>query len=154
MTTCSLIFQEESSQTGKRQRSSNTSSSPALYLVSTTALVEPETPASSIPLEDFLNEFADDQEVQRSLTQNRKALAKSLYADEPDTFTYLRLSAGLSQQALADRAGTTQSYVARIEKGIADPSTAMIVRLAQALGIDDVSAFSAIRNQRATRGAR
>ncbi|TPW22574.1 helix-turn-helix transcriptional regulator [Marinobacter nauticus] len=62
---------------------------------------------------------------------------------------------GLSQAEVAKRAETTQSYIARIEKGTADPGTSMIVRLAHALGVSDSSiVHKAVVNQRDTRKAK
>ena len=75
-----------------------------------------------------------------------------MYADEQETFSALRLSVGLSQAQLAERANTTQPYISRIERGQLDPGTDMISRIAQALGLPEDKTFRAIRNQRATRG--
>jgi transcriptional regulator with XRE-family HTH domain len=47
-----------------------------------------------------------------------------------------RLRAGLTQRALARRAGTAQSVVARIEQGRTDPSTATLARLLAAAGFE------------------
>lgn len=60
----------------------------------------------------------------------------------------LRLAAGLSQVKLAERAGTTQSYIARIESGRLDPGTDMLERLANAVGMPAVKIFEAVRAQR------
>jgi uncharacterized protein len=46
----------------------------------------------------------------------------------------LRLAAGLSQRALAQRAGTSQPAVARYERGVASPSWETLQRLAAACG--------------------
>jgi uncharacterized protein len=46
----------------------------------------------------------------------------------------LRLGAGLSQRALARRAGTSQPAVARYERGAATPSWETLQRLAAACG--------------------
>lgn len=46
----------------------------------------------------------------------------------------LRLAAGLSQRALAHRAGTSQPAVARYERGAATPSWETLQRLAGACG--------------------
>jgi transcriptional regulator with XRE-family HTH domain len=46
----------------------------------------------------------------------------------------LRLSAGLSQRALARRADTSQPAVARYERGVATPSWETLQRLAGACG--------------------
>jgi transcriptional regulator with XRE-family HTH domain len=47
-----------------------------------------------------------------------------------------RERAGLSQRALAQRAGTTQSVVARIERGTTDPGWNTLQRLLRAAGYD------------------
>ena len=46
----------------------------------------------------------------------------------------VRVEAGLSQAALAEIAGTTQSYVSRIESGVRVPSLDVLADLARALG--------------------
>ena len=46
----------------------------------------------------------------------------------------LREEAGLSQAEMAERAGTTQDRVSRIERGRTEPTLAMLRRLASALG--------------------
>lgn len=46
----------------------------------------------------------------------------------------LRLATGLSQRALAQRAGTSQPAVARYESGVATPSWETLQRLAAACG--------------------
>jgi ribosome-binding protein aMBF1 (putative translation factor) len=45
-----------------------------------------------------------------------------------------RLRAGLTQAELAERMGTSQSAVARLESGTARPSVATLEKLAQATG--------------------
>ena len=47
-----------------------------------------------------------------------------------------RKRAGLSQRALAERAGTAQSVVARVESGTTDPSSATLLRLLEAAGAE------------------
>ncbi len=47
-----------------------------------------------------------------------------------------RLSAGLSQRQLAERAGTAQSVVARIELGQTSPTWGTLTRLLYAAGFD------------------
>jgi transcriptional regulator with XRE-family HTH domain len=47
-----------------------------------------------------------------------------------------RERAGLTQRALARRAGTAQSVVARIEQGRTDPSSATLARLLAAAGFE------------------
>jgi uncharacterized protein len=46
----------------------------------------------------------------------------------------IRRSAGLSQRALAERAGTSQPAVVRYERGVTTPSLETLGRLAEACG--------------------
>ena len=46
----------------------------------------------------------------------------------------VRVGKGLSQGSLAEMAGTTQSYVSRIESGVRTPTLDTLVSLALALG--------------------
>jgi len=47
----------------------------------------------------------------------------------------LRLAAGLSQEAFADRCGFARSYMSRIERGNANPSLDAVEVLATALNV-------------------
>lgn len=47
-----------------------------------------------------------------------------------------RVAAGLTQRELARRAGTTQSAIARVERGRTSPSVATLSRLVNAAGRD------------------
>jgi ribosome-binding protein aMBF1 (putative translation factor) len=52
-------------------------------------------------------------------------------------FVYdLRIAAGLTQKQLAERMGTTQSAVARLEGGGMNPSAALLGKLGHALGVE------------------
>ena len=53
-----------------------------------------------------------------------------------------RARAGLSQRALAKRAGTTQSVVARIEGGQASPTWHTLARLIRAAGLELLVTFA------------
>ncbi len=54
----------------------------------------------------------------------------------------LRLECGLSQEALAVDAGIDRTYVSRLEKGIENPTVAVLERLAQALDAEIVAFFA------------
>jgi transcriptional regulator with XRE-family HTH domain len=85
------------------------------------------------------------------LEQARRDLANIV--DRPGTLRHLRLAAGMSQAKLAELALTTQSYIARVEAGTLDPGTDMLARLASALGVDELTAFAAVRAQRSDKGS-
>lgn len=75
----------------------------------------------------------------------RKALAKEYEAvGVPESLAMLRLRCGLSQQALAERLGTSQSHIAKIEAGrIPKLQWQTAVKLADALcvSLDDLRAL-------------
>lgn len=47
----------------------------------------------------------------------------------------LRLEAGMSQEAFADRCGLDRTYISGIERGIRNPTLEVIGRIAVGLGI-------------------
>ena len=53
----------------------------------------------------------------------------------------LREKRGLSQRELAERLGTTQSAVARLEAGNVSPSLPTLDKVAEALGVELVVSF-------------
>ncbi|HET9092200.1 MAG TPA: helix-turn-helix transcriptional regulator [Acidimicrobiales bacterium] len=55
----------------------------------------------------------------------------------------LREKRGLSQRELAERLGTTQSAVARLEAGNVSPSLPTLDKVAEALGVELVVSFVA-----------
>lgn len=64
---------------------------------------------------------------------------KNQAADEPprvgDTLAVLRKTASLSLEALSRKAGVSKSMLSQIERGQANPTVAVVWRLANALGI-------------------
>ena len=53
-----------------------------------------------------------------------------------ETIRSLRKRKGIAQLYAAAGAGVSQGYLSRIEAGKATPSTAIVVRLAQVVGVD------------------
>jgi DNA-binding XRE family transcriptional regulator len=106
----------------------------------------------TVSLSEFMRAVEADTDIAPRLSKARQDLAKLLGDAGP--LRRIRLEVGLSQQKLADAAGTTQTYVARLEAGTLDPGTDMLARLAQALRTDVFKLFSAVREQRELMGSR
>jgi transcriptional regulator with XRE-family HTH domain len=53
----------------------------------------------------------------------------------------LRLQAGLSQEAFADKCGLDRTYISGIERGVRNPTLEVIVVIAGGLGIELVTLF-------------
>lgn len=53
-----------------------------------------------------------------------------------------RQAVGLSQEALADKAGIDRTYVSGVERGVRNPTVIIVARLAEAL---DVAAADLLR---------
>jgi transcriptional regulator with XRE-family HTH domain len=68
------------------------------------------------------------------LSAARKRLANEFYGT-PTSLSQMRLSKGLSQVALAEKLGTSQPHIAKIEAGKVKIQFATAVQLADALGI-------------------
>jgi DNA-binding XRE family transcriptional regulator len=130
--------------------SSPGSGRPVLVFSQTLDVAAPLPVRDSVPLDSVLKEFESDPVMAGYMAEARQDLARSLYADEPNTLSTLRLAAGLSQAELARRIGTSQPHIARIESGLNDPTTDVVVRIAVGLGVDHVTAFNAIREKRGT----
>lgn len=107
---------------------------------------------NTVSVDSLLQEFEADEAMAPLLADARKDFARTFYDDEPQSFSAMRLSTGLSQARLAELAGTSQPHIAKIEQGKNDPSTDLIARIASALGVDEAQVFRAIRVQRTTRG--
>jgi DNA-binding XRE family transcriptional regulator len=68
------------------------------------------------------------------LSDARKNLAVAFYRGE-DSFTSLRLKAGLSQRELSRKVGTSQAHISKIEHGKNDPALTTLRKLSKALDV-------------------
>ena len=82
----------------------------------------------TIPLKEFMAKSLADPEVKREFDalEQEFAIASELIR--------ARARAGLSQTELAERMGTSQSAIARLESGQTLPSTKTLLRFAEATG--------------------
>lgn len=63
------------------------------------------------------------------------------FLDAADDMVRLRIRLGLSQEQLAERAGTKQANISRIEAGLANPTLKVLQRIAEALDSDLIVAM-------------
>jgi ribosome-binding protein aMBF1 (putative translation factor) len=84
--------------------------------------------SKTIPLETLFSEWRTDPEYVREFEAQAEefALAHALIG--------ARAQAGLTQEELAQRMGTTQSAIARMEGGKGRPSTSTLAKVAKATG--------------------
>lgn len=54
----------------------------------------------------------------------------------------LRVTAGLTQEELADRAGLDRSYIGGVERGERNPTLSVIEKIAEGLGVTEAELFS------------
>lgn len=66
----------------------------------------------------------------------------------------LRIAAGYSQEAFADRCGFARSYMSRVERGGANPSLDAVQVFADALGVQVATLFDASETRGRTRTGR
>lgn len=64
----------------------------------------------------------------------------------------LRRREGLTQEALARRAGSHRNYVGAVEQGQQNPTFAVLLRLADALGVTPSELMRVFEERRATGG--
>ena len=82
----------------------------------------------TIPLKEFMARSLTDPEVKREFDALEAEFAISA------ELIRARLRAGLSQAELAERMGTSQSAIARLESGRTLPSAKTLIRFAEATG--------------------
>lgn len=105
-----------------------------VYLFSD-ASVNEDLPDGYISADNLLGKLIENEYDAKLVTKARKQIAKDFYSGEK-SLPALRMKMGLSQRGLAHKADTTQSYIARIESGDADPGRKMMLKLCSALKID------------------
>lgn len=88
-------------------------------------------------IRDFVAELEQDEGLAAELAEGRAWVADTYYAEEGDTIRTLRLRRGWSQTQLAEKLGTSQPHIARIETHPTDQITVSTCRrLCTAFQID------------------
>lgn len=99
-------------------------------------LVRDPVPANYVAIDDLVSEFEGDVEARVALERGRRWVAETFYANDGETVRTLRLRKGWSQAQLADALATSQSHIARIERGTENLTISTCRRLCKALDID------------------
>jgi DNA-binding XRE family transcriptional regulator len=97
---------------------------------------EPTLPSGFTSVDDMILSLQDAvAEYDLLARESMLELSDSLY---PETLTLakLRLAAGYSQRALAEAVDSTQSYIARLEKGEPNAGHKIMLKLCNALNVD------------------
>lgn len=107
-------------------------------------VVPPTAPAGAIDIDAFVAEFEQSREGSEALAKGRQWVADTFYTDALPSIAKLRLQKGWSQAEFARRAGTSQSYIGRLEQGKVDPQLSTVRRIANALNTPLAVAVQAI----------
>jgi DNA-binding XRE family transcriptional regulator len=109
--------------------------------------VAPRQPASAgrgfVAIDAIVDELEATPGGRRQMASARR------WVGQPATLAAFRLARGLSQKQLAERLGTSQSYVARLEAGQIDPQFSTVRRVCSELGIDLARFARALEARRA-----
>ncbi|MBK8508949.1 MAG: helix-turn-helix transcriptional regulator [Candidatus Competibacteraceae bacterium] len=115
---------------------------------------KPSSRTNGTNIDDFVAELERDEKLKLALEEGRRWVADTFYADDGDTIRTLRLRKGWSQSRLAEAARTSQSHVARIERGRENLSLRTMRRLCEALEVNMDAFDAALLHQEALVKAR
>ncbi len=111
----------------------NTASAP--WLIRQVPMAQPSVvPPDAVDIDDLLAEFEASPNAAKAVAKGRQWVAKTFYGDGA-TLAGLRLQRGWSQAELGRQAGTSQSYIGRLETGSIDPQLSTMRKIALALGV-------------------
>lgn len=88
-----------------------------------------------VNIDDLVDEFSATEVGASAMAAGRRLVADRFYGSDA-TLSMLRMKAGLSQKQLGDACGgLEQPHVSRYESGKTEPSFAMAMKMASALGV-------------------
>lgn len=96
----------------------------------------PQAPAKHTSISRLAAEWEQDPKGRAALEEGRQWVADTFYGEDGDTVRALRLRKGWSQTRLAEELATSQSHVARIERGTENLTIETCRKLSRALGVD------------------
>lgn len=116
----------------------------APWLIREVPMAQPSVvPPGAVDIDDLLAEFEASPKAAQAVVKGRQWVAKTFYGDGA-SLAALRLQHGWSQAELARRAGTSQSYIGRLEAGGIDPQLSTVRKIALALGVPVVALVDAL----------
>lgn len=110
---------------------------------------QPQPPAKYSSINQLSAEWEQDSEGRAVLEEGRRWVADTFYSEDGDTVRTLRLRKGWSQTRLGEELGTSQSHVARIERGTENLAIQTCRKLARALDVDLNTLDQALKRQEA-----
>lgn len=109
----------------------------------------PPPPANHGTVRELIDEWEQDAEGRAAMEDARRWVRDTFYAEDGDTVRTLRLKKGWSQARLAEAIKSSQSHVARIERGTQNVTIETCRKLAAALEIDMNELDQALNRQEA-----
>ncbi len=106
-------------------------------------------PAKHTAIGDLVGQWEQNGKRRAALEEARCWAADAFHADDGDTVRTLRLRKGWSQTRLAEALSTSQSHVARIERGTENLAIETCRKLCKALEIDMTTLDMALNRQEA-----
>lgn len=94
------------------------------------------TPEKHTSIGDLVTKWDKDEKRRAAMEEARRWAADTLHGEDGDTLRTLRLRKGWSQVQLAERLSTSQSHVARMERGTENLAISTCRRLCEVFGID------------------
>ena len=104
-------------------------------------------PTKHTAIGDLIEKWDNDTKRKTTLEEARRWANETFHSNEGDTVRTLRLRKGWSQTQLSQELGTSQSHIARIERGTENITIETCRKLCQALGIDLTTLDQALRHQ-------
>ena len=108
-----------------------------------------EAPPKHRRIREIAADWARDEQRRKALEDARHWVADTFHGQDGDTVRTLRLRKGWSQSQLAEAISSSQSHVARIERGTENLAVQTCRRLCKALDIDMNTLDQALRRQEA-----
>lgn len=109
--------------------------------------LQPQVPAKHRRMADIAKGWEKDATRQAAMAEARQWVSTEFHGADGDTVRTLRLRKGWSQTQLAEAIGTSQSHVARIERGDQNLAIQTCRKLADVLAVDMNVLDRALRQQ-------